>query len=389
MSARTFFTRDFCLLFVANFVVVAVYFLLMTTMAAYALGAYDGCTHSQAGLAASIFLIGGVIGRVVCGRYAEYVGLLKLTTISLAVTLACCIIYMFSGFSLGFLMVLRFIHGVAFGVANTTLPAIVAKTLPPERLGEGTGYFMLSNSLALGIGPMVGLFVTAGLNYQVVFIICSVAAAVALVCLVLAHVEGDEGTRIKPGKFTVSSFLDPKAARFSIFMFLVALGYASVNTYLNSYAADMGLGMFSPFTFLMYSVALLISRPLTGKLMDRKGENAVLYLSIVCHVLMFVLIAFASNGAMLICVGILMALGFGTCMSVGQAVCVKLLGQERSTIAVGTFFFLCDAGCGIAPYFWGLLITAAGYVPMYLGCACVGALALAYYHFEHGRNARK
>ena len=389
MSARSFFTRDFCLLFVANFVVVGVYFLLVTTMAAYALGAYDGCTNSQAGLAASIFLIGGVLGRIACGRYADYIGLRVLTIISLGITVASCLAYLVSGFSLAFLMVVRLIHGVAFGVANTTLPAIVAKTLPASRLGEGTGYFMLSNSLALGIGPMVGLLVTAGMDYQVVFMVCLVAAVIALVCMIATKVKSDAPTRVKPGRFTISSFLDPKAARFSIFMFLVGIAYASINTYLNSYAGTLGLSAFSPFTFLTYSIVLLISRPLTGKLMDRKGENAVLYLSIACHVITFLLAAFACNGVMLIAVGIFMALGFGTCMSVGQAVCVKLLGQDRSTIAVGTFFFLCDAGCGIAPFFWGLIITALGYQHLYLVCAGVAVVALAYYHIEHGRNVKK
>ena len=45
MTQHKIFTRDFWLLFVANFVVVAVYFLLMTTMAAFVLGAYSGGTR--------------------------------------------------------------------------------------------------------------------------------------------------------------------------------------------------------------------------------------------------------------------------------------------------------------------------------------------------------
>lgn len=388
MTQHKIFTRDFWLLFVANFVVVAVYFLLMTTMAAFVLGAYEGVSSSEAGLAASIFLVGSVFGRVLCGRYSEMLGLHMETMIVLVVQLVCCILYMVCDFSLAFLMVVRLVHGISFGVANTSLPAIIAKGLPAEHLGEGTGYFMLSNSLALGIGPMIGMFIANGINYHVVFVTCAVASAVAIVCARLVNVPNDTGTMVRPGRFEVSSFLDKRAAVFSVFMFLVACGYSSINTYLNSCAIERGLELFAPFTFLAYSVVLLITRPITGKLMDKRGENLILYVSIVSNAIASVACAVAFNGPVMISIGFFMALGFGTCMSIGQAVCVKIVGQAKSAVGISTFFLLCDLGCGVAPMFWGMLLGATDYTVMYLACALCSVAALIYYAAVHGRKAK-
>lgn len=384
MTQHKIFTRDFWLLFIANFIVVAVYFLLMTTMVAFVLGAYDGVSSSEAGLAASIFLVGSIVGRILCGRYSDMLGLHLETMIVLVVQLVCCVFYLVSDFSLGFLMAVRLIHGISFGVANTTLPAIIAKGLPSDHLGEGTGYFMLSNSLALGIGPMIGMFIAGGLNYHAVFATCAVASAIAIVCTRLVTVPNDAGTMVRPGRFNIGSFLDRRAAVFAVFMFLVACSYASINTYLNSCAIDRDLQFFAPFTFLVYSAFLLITRPIAGKLMDRHGENLILYISIACSALASVTCAFAFNGGLFVLIGVFMALGFGTCMSIGQAVCVKIVGQEKSALAISTFFLFCDLGCGVAPVAWGYVLGATDYTTMFLVCALCSVAAFAYYAVVHG-----
>lgn len=385
-SDQRIFTRDFVLLFVANFIVVAVYFLLMTTMAYYAVQAF-ACADSVAGLVASIFLVGGVLGRILSGRYAQYVGLKKIAVVALFVQLAMCVLYFFDGLGVGFLLAVRLIHGLSFGITNTVLPAMAVEALPRDRVGEGTGYFMLSSSLGTGIGPIMGLVVTAGIEYRVLFVICTALTVVAIASALVAHHARAERPA-KPGRFTWGSVLDLSTAKFSVFMFLVALSYSSLNSFLNSYAISMDMGMYAPLTFVVYSVMLVLTRPLTGKIMDRHGENAVLYPSIVSMAIGLMLAAVASNPAMLLSCGIFMALGFGTSMSVGQAAATRMTKSGNTTLAISTFFLLCDGGCGVGPFFWGLVVSAAGYRAMYVMCACVALVGVVYYHLAHGRKAK-
>ena len=385
-SDQRIFTRDFVLLFVANFIVVAVYFLLMTTMAYYAVQAF-ACADSIAGLVASIFLVGGVLGRILSGRYAQYIGLKKIAVIALIVQLAACALYFLDGLGVAFLLMVRLVHGLSFGVTNTVLPAMAIEALPRDRVGEGTGYFMLSSSLGTGIGPIMGLVVTAGIEYRVLFVICTILTVVAIAsALVVRRMRGVRPS--KPGRFTWGSVLDLSTVKFSVFMFLVAFSYSSLNSFLNSYAISMDMGMFAPLTFVVYSVMLVITRPLTGKIMDRLGENAVLYPSIVSMAVGLVLAAAASNPVMLMSCGIFMALGFGTSMSVGQAAATRMSTSGNTTLAISTFFLLCDGGCGVGPFFWGLVVSAAGYRIMYVMCACVALIGVVYYHFAHGRKAK-
>lgn len=381
------FTRDFMLLFVANFIAVSVYFLLMTTMAYYAVQAF-ACADSVAGLVASIFLVGGVLGRVLSGRYAAHVGLRRIALAALAVQLVACLLYFLDGLGVAFLLCVRLAHGLSFGIVNTVTPAMAVDALPRERVGEGTGYFMLSSSLGTGIGPIMGLVVTMGIDYRVLFVICTALTVVAIVSALMTHRQAGERAP-KPGRFTWGSVIDLSTVRFSVFMFLVALSYSSLNSFLNSYAISMDMGLYAPLTFVVYSIMLVLTRPATGKLMDRYGENAVLYPSIASMAVGLVLAATAKNPAMLLACGIFMATGFGTCMSVGQAAATRMTTSGNTTLAISTFFLLCDGGCGVGPFFWGMVVSAAGYRVMYLACACVALAGVVYYHFAHGRRAAR
>ena len=399
-SPERILTFNFMMLFIGNFIIVSVYFLLMTTMAYYAVNAY-GVDSAIAGLTASIFLVGGVIGRVVCGRFARRFGPKRLGVFAMVLQLAMIALYLVSGLPIEVLIVVRFVHGLSFGISNTVLPALAVDGLPPARLGEGTGYYMLSNSLGVGVGPLMSVLVVMGFDYRLLFGICLGLSVVALVTTLLAK-DPSRTQESKAKKTTASdapasapaaprerglaSVFDMSTFKFSVFMFLVAFSYSSLNAFINSYAIDLGLGMFAPFVFLVYSITLVISRPITGRLQDRYGENSVLYPSIASMAVGLVLAAFASNPVMLLACGVFMATGFGTCMSVGQAAAIKLSTCRDASRTISTFFLLCDGGCGIGPFMLGFIVSGAGYPAMYLICAAIAVCAVVYYHFVHGRK---
>ncbi|MBQ9001679.1 MAG: MFS transporter, partial [Eggerthellaceae bacterium] len=190
--------------------------------------------------------------------------------------------------------------------------------------------------------------------------------------------------------FKPSLVLDPATRKFSFFMFLVALSYSSVNSFVDAYTARIGLEGWSAAVFLVYAVMLVLVRPPAGKLQDRLGENAVLYPSISCMALAALTCAactYFPTPALLVVVGIFIALGFGTSMSAGIAVVGRMSGGTKAAPGIATFYLLCDFGCGIGPLLLGLVIGSFGYVGMYLTCSIIALIGVAYYHFSHGRHA--
>lgn len=394
---QNIFTRDFVLLFAINLIVIIVQFLFLTTMAQYAIQHFhvDGAVG---GITASIFMIGAVIGRILSAHYANALNLRKLCTLSLIGQLVFCCAYFASDIGIAFLIGVRLAHGLSFGLANTVVPALAVDSLPGHRIGEGTGYFLLSTSLGVGVGPLMSILTAMGLDYTVLFVLAACLSVVSLgLSLIVRPTKVELAVKEDPEKakavhaekkWGVGTVIDLSTVRISFFMFLIGFACSSLNSFASAYAVELDMSFFAPFIFLVYSITLVITRPITGKLMDRYGENAVLYPSILSMGAGCAFAACASNPVMLVSCGIFMATGFGVCMSVGQAVAVKKTKSGNTALAISTFFLLCDIGIGLGPFFLGFIVEAAGYRAMYWQCVVVAVIAVIYYHFSHGRKAR-
>ena len=156
MEQDRIWTKDFVLLLASNFFVALNFYLLMTTMAVYAIQQFRA-SESNAGLAASIFIIGALLARVLAGKFIDVVGRKKLLFGGLILFLLGSVFYLFA-LNLGFLMAVRFIHGIGFGISTTVLTTVNMSALPPHKRGEGIGYFSLSTAAATAIGPFLALY---------------------------------------------------------------------------------------------------------------------------------------------------------------------------------------------------------------------------------------
>lgn len=387
------FTKDFVLLFVANFTVCSVYFLLITVMALYAIDSF-ACSDGEAGLAASIFMLGGVIGRIVSGQISHD-GLRKWTFAGFIVMFVSCLLYFVSSINYVLLLAIRMLHGVAFGITGTLIPAMIAGKVPMKKIGEATGYFSLSVTLGTAIGPMLGLFVVSGMDYQILFVLCTAVVAIGAIASFLvpdskkSKTEKGEIKGVDKKPFDPRTILDPLTRKFSFFMLIMAVSYMPLNSFINNYAAELGMGYWAPFLFLVYAIGLVVTRPIAGKLFDKYGENLVIYPSIIFMAIGLVLTALVQNPFMLLSVGLFMALGFGTAMSVSQAQVTRMSGGYNASRGLATMFLLADLGGALGPFLLGFVANAFGFREMYAVCALVALLAFVYYHFAHGRFVPK
>lgn len=148
-------TKDFLLFFGSSFFIGLNFYLLMTTMALYAMQQF-AASEGLAGLASSIFVIGALIARLVVGGIVEKFGRKKLLYSGLVLFMIATFLYFFSS-SIIVLFIVRLINGIAFGIAHTAMNTTVMDSLPKDRRGEGTGYFSLSSTGATAIGPFIGI----------------------------------------------------------------------------------------------------------------------------------------------------------------------------------------------------------------------------------------
>ncbi|MHA6252871.1 MFS transporter [Oceanobacillus sp. CAU 1775] len=384
-SKPKLWTKDFVMVSTSNFLLFISFYMLMVTLAVYSIEQFK-VSNSTAGLASSIFVLGAVLIRPFAGNLIERIGRKKLLIIGLTIFLVGSVIY-FPIDSIGWLLFFRFIHGFAFGISTTATGTIVVDVIPASRRGEGMGYFATSNNLAMAIGPFVGLIIMQYLEYHVIFIVTTVLAVIALVTALAMNVpELPKRQKEVKKKPQLIDFFERTVMPIAIFMMIVGVANSSILSFISSYAIHINLVNAASFFFVMYAVFLLMSRPFTGRLYDSKGENSVMYPSLLLFGIGLIVLSQASNAFLLLLAGAIIGVGFGTLQSSAQTIAVSQVPHNRVGLATSTFYTLYDIGMGLGPLLIGYLIPLTGFRNLYLVMAAIAFVAIPIYYFLHGRN---
>ncbi|MET1154439.1 MFS transporter [Arthrobacter sp.] len=378
-------TKNFILAIVVNLFIAMVFYLLMTTMALYAVDRFQA-SDTAAGFASSAFVLGSVIARIFAGRLLDIVGRRRLILVTMAVFVVASLLYVPTG-SLAWLLVLRIGHGMAFGAGTTAVAASAQSLIPHTRRGEGTGYFGLSTTLSTAVGPFLGVLLAGLGNYNAMFYFCAAASVAALLVALFLRVPELPATT-RPGRFrmTLSDIFETAALPISCVILLAGASYSGILTFLTSYAETRGSTTAASVFFMVYAGAVLVSRLLAGRIQDRRGDNTVMYPTLISFVLGLLLLVPEPTILTIIGSAIFSGIGFGTVLSSAQAIAVKVSPTLRIGTATSTFFLMLDIGGGLGPIVLGALIPVLDYPGMYLLLAVVMVLATLLYFFAHGRS---
>lgn len=383
-ALRAIFNRNFTVVAIINLIVMTAYYLLFITSTAYAQQLY-AVGLSTAGFTAGIMVIGCLVGRFLTGNLLSLLGcrgILFMGLLLYSVSIAAS----FLVDSLSMLFIQRLFVGIGVGIIGTATGTIVAYVVPQHYHGLGISLFSMSTALALALGPFLGITISRYLSYTILIQVC---LGLGLVCLVVfcgLHGLPQMRHRQRP-VFALNSYIDPRVVRFSLVALITCLSYGCVQAFMTSFAAERGLSGPASIFFLVYALAALGTRPLTGRLFDLHSENIIFYPALLLTALSLLLLSYAHSTELLLLSGLILGMGFGNFQSAGQAVSLSLVSKSRFAQATTTFFIFFDLGLGLGPYLFGFLVPIVGYSGMYQTLAGVVLCALIIYYLLHGRKA--
>ena len=378
-ESEKIFTTSFFLIFGALLFTALVMYALMSTVTEYATSM--GSTATIAGLVSGIYVFGGLCSRVYSGDALERVGWKKIALIFMSIHFLACLLY-FLVSDVTTLIIIRFIHGVGFGASANAIVTIASAILPQKRFGEAFGYFMLGTTLAVGLGPYIGGFAYDSAGSAGCFLLASIFSAIALICMYFIDVKEHDPVHNSSGDKKesysgIERVLEFKAIPVSLFTALTSLGYVSILSFYRLYAVEVDLVSIFSWFFIIYSVCLVLSRPIAGKIQDRGGDLIVCVVGIVAQSIGLMLIALVPSTITVVLCAIGTALGFGTLNSACTTIITRNSTQERRSYALSTFFIFCDATMGFGPALLGCFVSAStGYAPLYFISSIITILAL-------------
>lgn len=383
-------TRSFCMNMAENFILYMVFYLTTAVLAEYAMSVL-GAPAGEAGLAVGLFVIAGLAGRILSGRWASLLGIRKLLCLGLILYGIGTALY-FLASTMPLLYAVRLLQGFGFGMASTATGSIAAAIIPAARKGEGLGYYALSLSIASAVGPFIGIHVYQSGGMAPVLLlslVCSIVTLLLMLFLTVPKLAQAPQRRGNGHAFQLSQFIEYRSLPISAIAVLVGIGYASLLAFLASYLSRIQLSTMGSFFFIVYAMTILASRPFAGKLFDVKGQNAVMVPLFLLFAAGLVLLAFSHTAWMILAAGILIGLGYGNFPPMGNAIALRGVPPERIVLATSTFFCGTDIGIGMGPFLLGLLLPFLGFHGLYLAMAVLSLIELGLYWILYGRNQGK
>lgn len=276
--------------------------------------------------------------------------------------------------SVASLIVMRIITGVFFSVISVTNVAFSANFIKRERMGEGLGYVALASIVAQAFGPSIGIGLLDSSGFAASFIAAGLACIGSMLVIIPMSYHEEKKSQEERKKFSIK---DLYAVEFTIFMLMAMLfssGNGLVSTYIKLIAEERALANISIF-FTIYSVFMIVLRPLTGKLLDKKGVFIILIPSFIFAAGGMVCIGVGASIGMMILASAFKALGQGSGTPSLQAYCVKKLDKERAGVATSTIMIGQNVGNALAPILGSYVVKASGYKEMFVGAGAVIAIA--------------
>ena len=364
-------TRSYVIIILVSLFTFLGFQMLLPTLPVYAkrLGASD----AEAGMVIGIFALAALLVRPLTGYALDRWGRKVILLSGLAIFILSVVAYHWA-LTLALLLTIRFIHGIGWGICSTSSSTVATDVIPKSRMGEGMGYYGLAGTVSMAIGPAIGLWVVSWLDFSALF-----SATAAMVVVAVGFAAVILRYPVVPLTSSKTFILWEKSALPSAtVMFFLTMTYGSIVSFLALYAAQNGITNIGPF-FTGYALALLVTRPLAGKLSDRIGHTIIIVPGILCVVAAMILLAYANTLPWFIAAAVMYGLGLGLAMPSLQALAVIFTPPDRRGAANGTFFTGFDLGLSVGSVLWGAVAEVTGYSLMYLWTTLPAFISLIVY----------
>ncbi|WP_436854909.1 MFS transporter [Staphylococcus caeli] len=382
-------SKDFIFITLVNFLMYLIHYTLIVTVTIFTIDKFHA-SESMGGLAAGIFIIGMLFGRLAAGRVIDYLQPKNVLLFGIICSIITVGLY-FAIHSLAILMIVRLLHGIAFGLASTATGTISSKIIPENRKGEGIGYYALSVTTASAIGPFCGIILNQRFGFESIFVVSLVIILIAFVAaLFVKRLPKAQPTKSNDAETKgLGAYIQKEALPISFVIIFVGIAYSSVLSFLTVYTEQINLATASSFFFIVYAVSTFVTRPFTGKIYDNYGENKVMYPVLISFTLGLTLLALTHTSMLLLISAIFVGIGYGTIVPSAQAIAIQQSPKAKIGLATSTFYMFADFGAGIGPFILGILIPFMGYRNLYVTMAILVIFSIVLYYFMHGRKATR
>ncbi|MBQ2659014.1 MAG: MFS transporter [Erysipelotrichaceae bacterium] len=385
MQKKTIFSLPFIMVLLVSVISGSASYMVNPILPAFLIS--RGAPMEITGIISSLMSLVALFGRPFSGAASDRFNKKNLMILSYILSILCLFLYSKAD-TVPMIIFVRILNGIAFSLSGTVSMAFGADFLPLERLGEGMSYIGIGTVISTMIGPQLGDFIDAKLGMEQIFIW---AGVLNLVCGIITYFipyrSRNEGKKEK-FVFRMENFFAPELFMYVFLIGVLSIGNGILLYYLKDFGTSRGIVNISLY-YTVSSITTVLTKPFTGRWLDRKGVAYTLYPAFVISAVFAVCFARAYALPLVLIAGILKAIGQGSGQSAIQADSVRMLGLERSGVASSSCYIGMDLGNVLGPAIGAFVISDFGYGPLFYAYAVVLLLCIPIYYLYTRKTKEK
>lgn len=384
-------TPSYVFILGANFLMFAGFWMLVPVLPFYLYDMY-GCAESVIGIVLCCYTISALCVRPFSGYLLDTFKRKPLYIVAYCVFCMCFVGYIFSA-TLAVFIMLRALHGVAFGTVTVGGNTIVVDIMPSSRRGEGLGYYGLTNNTAMSVGPMVGLMLKDTMTFEELFLMGFACTIVGFVLATLIKCPRKQQVKRQP--VSLDRFILLKGLPASGALVLLSVPYGATTNYVAVYAQEIGLDVKTGLFFTFMAVGMGVSRIFSGKWVDRGYVCKVIsygfYLVITAFMFLSLCVYIIEWNAeictfVFFLVPLMLGVGFGVMFPAYNTLYINLAPNNQRATATSTYLTSWDVGIGFGIFSGGMIAEHLSYDKIYLSGTFFCIVSMLYFNLYVARH---
>lgn len=335
-------------------------------------------TKSQVGIVVATYTLASVIVRPFSGITLDHLNrkLVYLTALFIYSLL-------FSGYlvalSLFSIIILRFFHGLTWGFTTISGSTIAVDLIPESNRGEGIGYFSLSTTLGMSVGPVIGMFISHQWGYIPMFVSGLFISLISTLCVLMIRLPYRKLSKA-PVTLNINTLFERNAIIPSLNLLVIMITYGGLVSFIAIYGKEIGIHNSSLF-FLILAVGIATSRLTTGKIFDRKGPRDILSICLILMIVGFPMLTFFRNEVGFYTAALTIGFGIGVIFPTFQSMVNNLAESSHRGAANSTLYTALDIGMSFGMLISGNIAQYISTSAIWIVCAAICVAGLCFFRF--------
>lgn len=357
INSDRLFSKNFIFICIANFCMFFAFYMLLPVLPIYLLNEFH-TSKDVVGVILSSYTLTTLIVRPFSGFMLDTMQRKPLYIISYFVFIAFFAGYLVAG-SLFVIAIIRATHGLSYGAVTTASSTLAIDVVPSKHRGAGIGYFGATSTMAMALGPMVGLYFMEAGSFNLVFISGIVIGLIGLI--LVATIKIAPRPPVAKAPISLDRFFLHNAIKPALVLVLHSILYGIFLPYIAIFGQEAGITKSIGLFFTLYAIGLILSRFNAGRLIDRGYLIQIILIGKIVIIIAFVTLIFANNHYLFFGFAAILGFGFGISSPAYNTLFINLAPHSKRGTANSTYLISWDLGIGIGAYLGGVIAEHYSY----------------------------